>query len=368
MDELNGFRCICPVGLSGETCEENLNDCSMKPCQNGGNCTDGVNDFKCTCHPGFDGALCQVNANDCVNSPCAHGGICQDLINDFKCDCAPGYYGKTCRDNINDCESKPCGNGGQCVDYINDYECKCEPGFIGKDCEVIIPHPTHPGVTPPISGYTQPTDTTTQSVLPVGGSKQQGDDSVVSMQQLLLILLLGGGIPILIISGIIIFLLCHRNLRRRRAAATGNNCMKDNAENEFMHQHRNTINNKCGDTTIINAIPTNKHCAKMNNADQEAHQSYSKHRGEFYNTNEHYDVVDKCKKQNNIDPLINKSEPHVSCTSTSGDRSSTVGSEHYKNAPYLSERTYPEGRDLKPPFVQLDCKTIDCAVPRDDMR
>ena len=36
-----------------------INDCSPNPCQNGGNCTDGVNFYSCSCAKGFNGSNCE---------------------------------------------------------------------------------------------------------------------------------------------------------------------------------------------------------------------------------------------------------------------------------------------------------------------
>ena len=37
---------------------KDINDCNPDPCQNGGNCTDGMNDYSCKCAPGFEGTNC----------------------------------------------------------------------------------------------------------------------------------------------------------------------------------------------------------------------------------------------------------------------------------------------------------------------
>ena len=37
-----------------------IDDCSPKPCQNGGSCTDLVNAYQCTCAAGYTGGDCET--------------------------------------------------------------------------------------------------------------------------------------------------------------------------------------------------------------------------------------------------------------------------------------------------------------------
>ena len=37
-----------------------IDDCSVQPCQNGGNCRDEVNDFSCDCVAGYRGKNCSI--------------------------------------------------------------------------------------------------------------------------------------------------------------------------------------------------------------------------------------------------------------------------------------------------------------------
>ena len=39
-DEVNNFRCDCPAGYLGRTCDNATNECSTNPCKNGGTCWD----------------------------------------------------------------------------------------------------------------------------------------------------------------------------------------------------------------------------------------------------------------------------------------------------------------------------------------
>ena len=37
-----------------------VNDCMPNPCQNDGNCTDGINKYNCMCVPGYNGTNCET--------------------------------------------------------------------------------------------------------------------------------------------------------------------------------------------------------------------------------------------------------------------------------------------------------------------
>ena len=285
IDELAGYRCSCPSGFSGTRCQIDDNNCSIRPCLNGGTCIDRVNDYQCRCVAGFVGALCQDNVDDCMNRPCANGGTCHDLVNDFMCDCAPGFTSKDCRVNINECDASPCLHGGQCKDHVNDYECTCPPGFTGKNCD-FPPGVQQPqgGASYPLSSSGVPTETpVAETPGPAHGVVHSEDPSVVTMQQLLLIICLGVGIPILIIIIIIVFLLCNK----RRTQEDNSNIRKENEQNEI-----NSMNNqtKCMDTTIINTIPQSGVCLKITNEKQDSSRTFN-----------------KAKQQLNLDRSIDKS-------------------------------------------------------------
>ncbi|KAK3087264.1 hypothetical protein FSP39_003817 [Pinctada imbricata] len=59
-DEINAFYCECPLGYSGQFCEQNIDDCITNPCQNGGTCTDNINSYSCSCQLGFTGTRCET--------------------------------------------------------------------------------------------------------------------------------------------------------------------------------------------------------------------------------------------------------------------------------------------------------------------
>ncbi|XP_013388160.1 neurogenic locus notch homolog protein 2 isoform X4 [Lingula anatina] len=132
------WKCKCFLGWNGTLCDENIDECAVNPCQNGGNCTDLVATYRCSCPGGFTGKDCETNINDCEPNPCANGGTCTDHIMNYTCSCATGYSGKNCEIDIDDCAENPCKNGGTCTDLVAAYECSCPGGFTGKDCETNI--------------------------------------------------------------------------------------------------------------------------------------------------------------------------------------------------------------------------------------
>lgn len=69
------------VTIVGQLCETDVDECLSSPCQNGGYCIDQVNAFRCNCPLGYHDYLCASNINECDSSPCLNGGNCSDGIN-----------------------------------------------------------------------------------------------------------------------------------------------------------------------------------------------------------------------------------------------------------------------------------------------
>ncbi|XP_041670250.1 cubilin [Cheilinus undulatus] len=63
-----GYICYCSPGWQGVNCDQNINECSSNPCQNGGTCTDSINGFTCACTPQWTGPLCQTAQQECGGS------------------------------------------------------------------------------------------------------------------------------------------------------------------------------------------------------------------------------------------------------------------------------------------------------------
>ncbi|KAF6722152.1 Cubilin [Oryzias melastigma] len=60
-----GYICNCTPGWQGVLCDQNTNECSSNPCQNGGTCIDGINAFTCNCTSQWTGPLCQTPQQEC---------------------------------------------------------------------------------------------------------------------------------------------------------------------------------------------------------------------------------------------------------------------------------------------------------------
>ena len=45
MDEVGGYTCQCPDGISGKNCEINEDNCASGPCENDAECVDQIGGF-----------------------------------------------------------------------------------------------------------------------------------------------------------------------------------------------------------------------------------------------------------------------------------------------------------------------------------
>ena len=97
-------------------------NCSSS-CENGGTCESGQ--FACTCPMGYTGKTCGELVDNCVGQACENGGTCINALNSFTCACTAGYSGDTCSTDLDLCSASPCQNGGTCIDYGDGYYCEC---------------------------------------------------------------------------------------------------------------------------------------------------------------------------------------------------------------------------------------------------
>ncbi|XP_056307479.1 cadherin EGF LAG seven-pass G-type receptor 1 isoform X2 [Danio aesculapii] len=94
---VNGLRCRCPDGFTGDYCETEVDLCYSGPCQNNGKCRSKEGGYTCECPQDFTGERCEVNARSgrCVPGVCKNGGRCLDLlVGGFLCQCPDGEYEK----------------------------------------------------------------------------------------------------------------------------------------------------------------------------------------------------------------------------------------------------------------------------------
>ncbi|XP_037529436.1 protein crumbs-like [Rhipicephalus sanguineus] len=170
-----GFVCACPLGLVGNRCEHDVDECAGHKCPNGMQCLDKLRGYECRCsdpqgtcgsfargcHPnpcvsadsvcqetdelgsfhcecprGYQGSRCAEDVDECAAHICEHDGLCRNKPGKFECYCRPGYTGTRCHIEVNECLSQPCLNGATCVDGVNEYKCICPGGYLGDHCEI----------------------------------------------------------------------------------------------------------------------------------------------------------------------------------------------------------------------------------------
>ena len=96
-DAFNSFTCECAQGWTGEICANDINECVIQPCQNGGSCF--VRQYW----------LCVYRS---ILIMLLH--FVQNTFGSFTCGCAPGFTGPRCDGEIDECASDPCQNGANC--------------------------------------------------------------------------------------------------------------------------------------------------------------------------------------------------------------------------------------------------------------
>lgn len=67
---INGLRCRCPVGFTGDYCETEIDLCYSGPCMNNGRCRSREGGYTCECLEDFTGELstCIHTFNTCTNT------------------------------------------------------------------------------------------------------------------------------------------------------------------------------------------------------------------------------------------------------------------------------------------------------------
>jgi len=136
----SGYFCRCKPGFTGETCQENVNDCLNATCYNDGLCIDRINSYECECKWPYIGRYCQTKMTCQTDNICKNNGVCivQSDTESVSCACPDGYDGVDCSVKIDVCLSQPCMHNGICshLDNGNDYKCDCLDGRLGKNCEL----------------------------------------------------------------------------------------------------------------------------------------------------------------------------------------------------------------------------------------
>ncbi|XP_076817118.1 uncharacterized protein LOC143462746 isoform X1 [Clavelina lepadiformis] len=70
-------------------------DCSSRPCRNGGMCTDGAFDFSCNCPANFTGKDCDTDIDECEQNTddCHANAMCSNTRGSYNCTCNDSFSG-----------------------------------------------------------------------------------------------------------------------------------------------------------------------------------------------------------------------------------------------------------------------------------
>ncbi|XP_060782452.1 nephronectin a isoform X5 [Neoarius graeffei] len=128
-------KCKCHPGFTGKTCNQDLNECGLKPRPCKHRCMNTYGSYKCYCLNGYmlqpDGTC--GNARTCSMANCQYG--CEVMKGEVRCQCpSPGLQlapdGRTCVD-VDECATgrSVCPRFRKCINTFGSYICKCHDGF-----------------------------------------------------------------------------------------------------------------------------------------------------------------------------------------------------------------------------------------------
>ncbi|XP_069781848.1 nephronectin a isoform X2 [Narcine bancroftii] len=128
-------KCKCYPGYTGKTCNQDFNECGMKPRPCKHRCMNTYGSYKCYCLNGYmlmsDGSC--ANMRSCAMANCQYG--CDEAKGEIHCRCpSPGLQlapdGRTCID-VDECSSGRivCPRFRKCINTFGSYFCKCHEGF-----------------------------------------------------------------------------------------------------------------------------------------------------------------------------------------------------------------------------------------------
>ncbi|XP_048586946.1 uncharacterized protein LOC5519388 isoform X2 [Nematostella vectensis] len=137
-----GHVCSCTSGWQGNSCSDDVDECSNTPCQQ--ICSNIPGSYACGCYKGY-----QKNPNyhskcddfdECAMSPCrcanqnnfGCNATCINTAGSFVCKCSKGYTlirGTICQD-IDECLSTSTNTcPGRCINRLGSYTCDCPRGY-----------------------------------------------------------------------------------------------------------------------------------------------------------------------------------------------------------------------------------------------
>uniref|UniRef100_A0A673AS35 EGF-like-domain, multiple 6 n=1 Tax=Sphaeramia orbicularis TaxID=375764 RepID=A0A673AS35_9TELE len=128
-------KCKCFPGYTGKTCNQDLNECGLKPRPCEHRCMNTHGSYKCYCLNGYtlmpDGSC--ANSRTCSLAHCQYG--CEEVDGEIRCLCPSaglqlGQDERTCVD-IDECVTGKnlCPYNRQCVNTFGSYFCKCQEGY-----------------------------------------------------------------------------------------------------------------------------------------------------------------------------------------------------------------------------------------------
>ncbi|KAM9566026.1 epidermal growth factor-like protein 6 isoform 4-T4 [Guaruba guarouba] len=144
-------KCKCFLGFTGKTCNQDLNECGLKPRPCEHRCMNTHGSYKCYCLNGYmlmpDGTC--ANIDECSSTGkavCSHNRRCINTFGSYYCKCQLGYELKyvsgryDCVD-VNECVTNThrCNLHAECLNTEGSFKCKCKQGYQGSgfDCAVI---------------------------------------------------------------------------------------------------------------------------------------------------------------------------------------------------------------------------------------
>ncbi|XP_060542664.1 epidermal growth factor-like protein 6 isoform X3 [Pantherophis guttatus] len=160
-------ECVLPdtckyyPGYTGKSCNQDINECGLKPhvCEH--RCMNTHGSYKCYCLNGYmlmpDGTC--ANSRTCTMVNCQYG--CEEVKDDVRCLCpssglqlAPN--GKTCID-INECiaSTPKCNLYAECLNIQGSFKCKCKLGYRGNGFECSVAHENSVKAIHRMSGITK---------------------------------------------------------------------------------------------------------------------------------------------------------------------------------------------------------------------
>ncbi len=143
------YRCNCPANYSGDQCQHSLTAVRCETfnvpdnCRNGGTCVVIGTTPQCYCTSLYTGVLCENPINMCDLRVCQNGGTCTVVnMTSVSCQCLSSYQGTYCEYSTNPCLIQPCMNGGQCIASGLTFSCNCaQTMYTGARCQTLITSP-----------------------------------------------------------------------------------------------------------------------------------------------------------------------------------------------------------------------------------